>query len=300
MIILDLYEKITKTGPFATFMGIADTHFLIDTDDTNAYQPLDYDAYQYLKHCNKEMKDNPKFFGKPYTFTGGDLTELHRSSVRKAMRVIKKNDCRAEDSMHKAILSDYVVPKVKVLTDGTTFIGGVAGNHMIEFSDDSEGTGYKNSEAYIIQRLGGKYCGEGLMLINYHIQLGNQRCLKKIIIMHGTKGGSKTSIMRELANLHNMCGKVDWLIKCHAHDPLDGFYCRYDFPDESSGRIKKHECLVTCLGSTRDGVKKGYDDYCERFLYSPSASRFPVGIFYAHKPCSNNRTLDVKIRPLTM
>lgn len=297
MIILDVYENIKSVGAFSTWMGIADTHFLIDSEDEGSYQPLDYDGYQYLKYCNGEIKKNPKTYGKVYTFLGGDTTELDRSSVRKVKRTLKKNDCRAEDALHKRVINDYILPKIKVLTRDTQFLGGVAGNHMIDFSDQEL---YQNSEDFIIKRLGGKYCGEGLMLINYHIKLGAQRCLKKIIITHGTKGGTKNSIIRELQNMHALCGKVDWLIKAHAHDPITGFYCRYDFPDESTGKIKKHECLVTCLGSTRDGIKKGYDDYSERFLYTPSASRHPIGIFTAYKPSNNNNTLDVKIRPMIM
>lgn len=301
MIIIDIYETIKKTGVFSTWFGLADLHMLIDTDDKDAYQPLDYNAYQYLKYCAKEIKDNPGYYGKCYTYSAGDLTELERSSVRKVMRAgLHKNDTRAQDTIHKTVINDHIIPKIKVLTKDTKFIGGVAGNHMIEFSDDSRGMGYPNSEAMIIRRLGGEYAGEGLLLINYHIQLGGQRVLKKIIITHGIKGGSKASIVRELQTLHSLAGKIDWVVVAHAHDPFTGFYARYDFPDKKTGSISKHECLVTCLGSTRDGIKKGYDDYTERFMYTPSASRFPVAMFMAYKPMENNRSLDVKIRPLIM
>lgn len=307
MIIIDQYEKLSRTGVFATWMGIADTHILIDSEDPTAYQPLDYDAYQYLKFCAKEIKDNPKFYGKVYTYTAGDLTELERSSVRKVMRALKKNDTRAQDAVHKKVLNDYVLPKLKVLTRDTKFLGGVAGNHMIEFSRDSEGTGYANSEAYLIQRMGGKYCGEGKMLINYHIELGHQRCLKKIIITHGIKGGNKAAIVRQLQQMYSQYGAIDMLVCAHAHDPFTGFFARYQLPDEQTGRMKKVETLVMCLGSTRDGEKAGdginneaYDDYSERFNYTPCASRYPVAVFMAHKPASNNQTVEIKIRPLIM
>lgn len=302
MIIVDIYETIKKAGVFATWMGIADTHILIDTEDENAYQPLDYKAYQYLKFCNDELKASPESFGKIYTYTAGDLTELFRSTIRKTKKNgYHKNDCRAEDSMHKRVLSDYVLPKLKVLTGDTKFIGGVAGNHLIEFSQESSGTGYANSEAYLIGRLGGKYCGEGMMLVNYHINLGAQRVLKKILICHGTKGGSKAAIIRQLQRLYEMGVRVDCIVVGHAHDPMTGFYSRYDYPDTESGLIKKHDTLVVCLGSTRDGVKKGYDDYCERFMYQPSAGRYPVLVFRATKRHIDTKgSMDVVIRPYVM
>jgi len=308
MLIIDLYEKIKTVGVFSTFFGIADLHLLIDSEDPAAYQPLDHDAYSYLKYCAEELQTTPRVYGKIYSFGAGDWTELERSSVRKAKRAaLHKNDSRAEDAIHKQVLNHNILPKIKVLTRDTRFIGGVAGNHLIEFSDDSRGTGYVNSEAYLIQRLGGRYCGEGKMLINYHIQLGNQRCLKKILITHGAKGGSKTAVMNQLKQIHSQYGHIDLIICAHAHDPFTGFFSRYKLPDESTGRMKKVETLVMCLGSTRDGEKAGdginnesYDDYTERCNYTPFASRYPVAMFMAYKPMANNRTLDVKIRPLTM
>ena len=301
MIIVDLYETIKKTGVFATWMGIADTHILVDTEDEQAYQPLDKRAYEYLKFCNEEIKAHPEMFGKIYTFTDGDLTELFRSTIRKTKAAYHKNDSRAEDSMHKRVLNDYVLPKLQVLTRGTKFIGGVAGNHLIEFSQESRGTGYCNSEEYLIGRLGGKYCGEGMMLVNYHIGLGSQRVLKKILIMHGAKGGNKAAIIRQLQRLHEMGVRVDCIVVAHAHDPLTGFYSRYDYPDTAEAAIKKHDTLVVCLGSTRDGIKKGYDDYCERFMFTPSAGRYPVLVFRATKRNNaSHGSMDVVIRPYIM
>ena len=301
MIVIDIYEKIAKTGVFASWMGIADLHILVDTEDENAYQPLDHKAYEYLKFCNEELKANPNSFGKIYTYTDGDLTELFRSTIRKTKAAYHKNDSRAEDSMHKKVLNDYVVPKLKVLTRDTTFIGGVAGNHLIEFSQESKGTGYANSEEYIINRLGGKYAGEGMMLINYHINLGCQRVLKKILVTHGAKGGTKTAIIKQLERLHSMGVRVDCIVVAHAHDPLTGFYSRYDYPDTENQAIKKHDTLVVCLGSTRDGIKKGYDDYCERFMFTPSAGRYPVLVFRATKRHIDSRgSMDVVIRPYIM
>jgi hypothetical protein len=300
MHIIDIYEKINKCGTFATWMGIADLHILIDTDDEDAYQPLDYDAFIYLRACANELKADKKHYGKIYTFTAGDLSELERSGVRKVMKALRKNDKRAQDTIHKKILNDNILPKVKSIVEDTKFVGGVAGNHMVVFSPESKGTGYPNSEAYIIRRLGGEYCGEGLMLINYHINMGSQRVLKKILVMHGSKGGTKTAILKQLQKMHDLGVRLDWVVCAHAHDPFTAFYAKYDFPDTSTGKIKKHICLVSCLGATRDGIKNGYDDYTEHGLYSPSAGRFPVGIFIARKPSENNGTLDVIIRPLTM
>ena len=300
MIPIDVNIDLKHTGNFLTLLGIADTHFLCDSDEENAYQPLDYEAYQYLKYCANEIKKNPSYYGKVITYTGGDLTELERSSTRKVMRALRKNDTRAQDTIHKRILNDDILPKIKTLTDNTQFIGGVAGNHMIEFSDDSNGTGYPNSEAYLIRRLGGQYCGEGKLLLNLHIKMGAQHCLKKVIITHGVKGGSKQSIIRELQQIFYQYGKIDLVIKCHAHDPMAHFHCRYDLPDTKTGKIKKVETLVMCLGSTRDGEKIGYDDYSERFNYSPMAARYPVAVFHAYKPAANDRTIAVKIRPLIM
>jgi hypothetical protein len=301
MIICDIHHKITKTGVFATMAGLADLHMLIDTDDKSAYQPLNHDSMNYLKHCMDELRASPKAYGKIYTFLGGDTTELDNSGTRKIKRAIRKNIRRAEDSIHRAVLSQYVIPKIKRLTQGTKFIGGIAGNHLIEFSDESGGDGYPNSEAYVIRKLGGIYAGEGLMLINLNLEYtGGGRCLKKIVIMHGSKGGTKTSIIKELERLHSICGKVDMLIKAHAHDPSAFFCCRYEFPNRESGDVKTHECVVMCLGSTRDGIKKGYDDYTERFLYPPTAARFPMAVFVAQKMKANQSSLDIKIRPLIM
>jgi hypothetical protein len=51
MIVVDVYQTIKKTGVFATWMGIADTHFLVDSEDEDAYQPLNPKDYEYLKFC---------------------------------------------------------------------------------------------------------------------------------------------------------------------------------------------------------------------------------------------------------
>ncbi len=302
MIIVDTFGKMDRVGTISSWMGIADLHLLIDTDDKDAYQPLDHDSFQYLKYCNKEIKSDPKHYGEIVTFTAGDLTEMERSSVRKVKRSIHKNDRRSEDTIHKSIISNHIIPKIKQLTRDTKFLGGVAGNHMIVFSNESTGTGYSNSEAYIIQRLGGKYCGEGMMLINYHITCGKaQRVLKKILVTHGSKGGSKASIIRQLQKMHEMGIKIDWMVCAHAHDPFNGFFCRYEFPDTETQRIKKHECLVTCLGATRDGIKIGYDDYTEHGMFTPSAGRYPVVQFKAYKPSNDCRnSFEVKLRPIIM
>ncbi len=296
---IDLYYELKKTGSFLTLLGIADTHFLCDSTEKDAYQPLDYDAYQYFKKCANEIKDNPSYYGKVVTFTGGDLTELERSSVRKVLRAIRKNDTRMQDTIHKKILNDDILPKLNSLIKGTQFIGGVAGNHLIEFSETDKG--YINSEAYLIQRMGGEYCGEGKLLINLHITMGSQRCLKKIIITHGMKAGTKSATINELKKIYEEYGsQVDLIIKCHAHDPVAGFYCQYDLPDNSTGKIKKQETLVMCLGSTRGGETMGYDDYSERCNYSPLAGRYPVAVFHAYKPSENKQTLSIKIRPIIM
>ena len=300
MIPIDIHYDIKKCGNFLSFFGIADTHFLCDDTDDNAYQPLDYNAYQYLKKCFAEAKQDKQTFGDIFTFTGGDLTELERSSVRKVLRSVHKNDSKAQDAIHKRILNDDVLPKLKVLTRDTRFIGGVAGNHLVEFSPDSHGTGYINSEDYLIKRLGGKYCGEGKLLINLHLKLGGHRCLKKIIITHGQKAGTKASIINELQKMYYQYGKIDLLIKAHAHEAMAGFNCRYDLPDTSTGKMKKQETVIMCLGSTRGGEVMGYDDYCERANFAPIASRYPVAIFHAYKPMENNRSLEVKIRPYIM
>lgn len=306
MILLDLYRKINRCGNFMSFFGIADTHILCDSEDPLAYQPLDEEAYNYLRYCMLEAKGFKELFGEIVTYTGGDLTELERSSTRKVLRQIKKNDSRAQDAIHKRILNDYVYPKLKTLVANTTFLGGVAGNHLIEFHDQD--VGYPNSEAYLIRRLGGKYCGEGKMLINLHLTYGkSNRCVKKILITHGAKGGNKTAIIKELQQIHSQYGAIDCIIKCHAHDPMTAFYARYKIPDSSKGKMKKQETLVVCLGSTRDGEKAGdgvktaaYDDYSERFNYSPTAARFPVVILHAVKNQESADCIDVKFRPLTM
>lgn len=296
---IDLHYDLKKCGNFLTLLGISDTHFLCDSTEKDAYQPLDYEAYQYLKKCAKEIKDSPEFFGKVVTYTGGDLTELERSSTRKVLRQLRKNDTRAQDTIHKRILNDDVLPKLKVITRDTNFIGGVAGNHLIEFCETDKG--YINSEAYLIQRLGGKYCGEGKLLVNMHIKMGQQRCLKKIIITHGQKAGTKAGTIGELKKIYEQYGtQVDLIIKCHAHDPMAGFYCQYDLPDSVTGKIHKQETLVMCLGSTRGGEVMGYDDYSERCNYAPLAARYPMAIFHAYKPTETCRTLSIKIRPYIM
>jgi hypothetical protein len=140
-----------------------------------------------------------------------------------------------------------------------------------------------------------------MMLVNYHINLGEQRVLKKILILHGTKGGNKAAIIRQLQRLHEMGVRVDCIVVAHAHDPRTGFYSRYDYPDTEKQAIKKHDTLVVCLGSTRDGIKKGYDDYCERFMFTPSAGRYPVLMFRATKRHIDTKgSMDVVIRPMIM
>lgn len=298
MILIDLHHDIEKSGNFLTLVGIADTHFLCDDEDEGAYQPLDKSAWTYLRHCIEEVKTNRSYYGKPVFFTGGDLTELERSSVRKGKRsVMHKNDSRAEDSIHKKILRADILPKLQTLIGTDTFIGGVAGNHLIEFCDHNDG---HNSEEYLIKKLGGEYCGEGKMLINLHLRMKSQCMLKKILITHGSKAGTKSSVINELQKIHAQYGSIDVVIKCHAHDPMTAFYARYNTPDRVGGIMKKQETLVMCLGSTRDGEKIGYDDYVERGNYAPHAARFPMAIFHAYKASENYNSLVVKIRPLTM
>jgi hypothetical protein len=298
MIILDIHHDVEKSGNFLSLVGIADLHLLCDDEDDAQYQPLDPESWNYLKYCINEIKSNPSYYGKPVFYTGGDLTELERSSVRKGKRaVLHKNDSRAEDSIHKKILNHDVIPKIARLIEGGEFLGGVAGNHLIEFCDRAQG---HNSEEYIINKLGGTYCGEGKMLVNLHIRLGSNRMLKKILITHGVKAGTKAAIVGELQRIYQQYGSIDVVIKCHAHDPMTHFHCRYDLPDRVGGRIKKQETLVMCLGSTRDGEKIGYDDYSERGNYAPTAARFPIAVFHAYKSSLNNNSLVVKVRPIIM
>ena len=293
---IDLHRTINKSGNFLTLIGIADTHFLCDSEDEQAYQPLDKSALNYLRHCVKEIQGNKAYYGEPLFYTGGDLTELHRSSVRKVLRQLHKNDSKGEDTIHKHIIHHAILPKLKAIIGKDKLLGGVAGNHLIQFC----GGEHENSEQYIIQRLGGQYCGEGKMLINLHLSLGPQKCLKKIIVTHGSKAGTKTSIIRELQDMYYQYGKIDLLIKCHAHDPMTHFHCKYNLPDSVGGKIHKEETLVMCLGSTRGGEKMGYDDYTERGNYQPHAARFPMAVFHAYKPMESNSTLSIKIRPIIM
>jgi hypothetical protein len=246
------------------------------------------------------MKKDKKYYGQIVTFTGGDLTELERSSVRKVMRTIKKNDTRAQDTNHKYILNKCILGKLKHMVRDTKFVGGVAGNHLIEFSQEGQGLGYANSEEYLIRRLGGEYCGEGKLLLNLHFDNGGHKTLKKVIITHGQKGGSKAAIINELQKIYYLYVKIDLVIKCHAHDPMAGFYCKYDLPDKADGKIKKAETLVMCLGSTRGGEVMGYDDYTERCNYAPHAARFPMAIFYSTRNKANSGNGDIKIRPIIM
>ena len=319
MIIVDRFFQVNKVGNFATWIGIADLHLLCpelvpniagipkedlaedeDAKISNGFQPLDRDGYNYFRYCVDEVKSNPKYYGKPITFTAGDNTELERSSVRKIKRSgLRKNDNRADDTLHKHNLNKYVIPRIHNLTKGTDFIGGVAGNHMIEFADS---TGYRNSEEYIIKRLKGVYGGEAMMVINCHVQFGkSQRRIIRVVIQHGTKGGSKNAIIKELQSMYALFGEVHMLVKAHAHDPMTAFYSRYKIPDtQNEKKIRKQETLVMCLGATREGIKLGYDDYNERFLFTPSASRFPMAIFHACRISENDSRLGVKIRPITM
>lgn len=296
MIIIDLHHEIKQTGNFLSLAGLADFHFLCDDNDPEAFQPLNLDAYNYLQYCFTELK-RKKFYGKIFTFTGGDTTELDRGGIRKAKKSYHKNDKITEDTLHKFNLKKYIIPKIERLVKGTQFIGGSGGNHVIEFCDQKEGS---TSEEFIVRKLGGKYFGEGKALINFHFVLGNQRCLKKVIILHGRKAGTKQSIIRELKDIFEQYGKIDLVIKCHAHDPMTHFHCRYNLPDKETGKIKKVETLVMCLGSTRGGEVKNFVDYTEDGNYQPHAARYPIAVFHAYKPMSNDRTLDVKIRPYIM
>lgn len=295
MISLDIHHKILKTGNFLSLAGIADLHFLCDTEDKEAFQPLDPEAFNYLKHCFNELEENT-LFGKVMAFTGGDNTELERWGDRKKVRAFRL-DTSSEDTVQKYILKSHLIPKLKGLIKNKNFIGGVAGNHLIEFFDKKDG---ENSEQYIIERLGGKYFGDGKALLNFHFDYGYQRCLKKVLILHGTKAGTKQSIIRELQQIFYQYGKIDLVIKCHAHDPMSHFHCKYDLPDSKTGKIKKAETLVMCLGSTRKGEVMGRTDYCERGNYEPFAARFPVAIFHCYKPVENNNTIEIKIRPYIM
>lgn len=303
MIILDLYREVKSVGSiFMSLFGIADTHFLCDDEDEDAFQPVNIEYFNYIRYCLDELKDNKKFFGEIITFTGGDLTELEKTSSRDALRSIHKNKTRAQDSIHKRILSHDIYPKLKNMVNGTTFVGGVLGNHHIEFSRKSDGTGYSNSEEYLIKRLGGKYCGDGKMLINLHLNNGKSKCLKRIVITHGRKAGTKAGIINELKDIYYQYGtRVDCIIKAHAHDPFAGFYASYDLPThENRGRLSTQETLVICLGSTRGGEMIGDTDYTEPRNYTPTAGRFPAILFKATKLKSNNSGFDVKLRPYIM
>lgn len=320
MIVLDRYFQVDKVGNFATWIGIADLHLLcpelaasisgIPKKDLAAdedfrsggkgFQPLDRDGYNYFRYCVDEIKRNPKYYGKPITYTAGDNTELERSSVRKVKRSgLRKNDNRADDTLHKHNLNRYVIPKIHGLIKGTDFVGGVAGNHMIEFADS---TGYRNSEEYIIKRLKGVYCGEAMMVVNCHVRFGkSQRRIIRVVVQHGSRGGSKNAVIKELQSMYALFGEVHMLVKAHAHDPMTAFYARYEIPDSGEEKkMRKQETLVMCLGATRDGIKLGYDDYCERALFAPSASRFPMAIFHACRLAETGGRLEVKIRPITM
>lgn len=320
MIIVDRFFQVDKVGNFATLIGVADLHLLCastddcpppgvpkkdlaDDEDEKAtpggFQPLDRDAFNYFRVCLDEIRGNPKYYGKPLTVTVGDNTELERSSVRKVMRTLRKNDSRAQDTVHKHNINRYVIPKIHTLLKNTDFVGGVAGNHMIEFADS---TLYRNSEEYIVRRLKGVYGGEAMMVINFHVKYGKTNTrLIRAVIQHGTRGGSKNAIMKELQAMYALFGEVHLLIKAHAHDPMTAFYARYKIPDsQDAKKMMKQETLVMCLGATRDGIKIGYDDYNERMLFSPSAARFPVAIFRAVRLAENGGRLDIKIRPLTM
>jgi hypothetical protein len=270
----------------------------VDTESKEAYQPLDEEAWTYLFKCVKEVRDNPKFFGKVYGVSLADLIEIERTSVRKQHKSLKKNDRKAQDSVYKYILRTHIIPKFERLLSGIGLIAGVAGNHVIEFFSHDDGI---NSDEYIVKKLGGTYLGEGKGLINFHIKTrGNNSVLIRAVILHGTKGGSKNTIIKELQKLAYMYGKIDLVIMAHAHDPMAHFHCKLDLPEKQDGKIKKHECLVVCLGSTRDGEKMGYDDYVERCNYPASAARFPVIVAHAYHPKSNNSNLEIKLRPIIM
>ena len=308
MIVVDRHIDLKTTGNFLTLCGIADLHLLCEIDKAEKreherkgraiFDPLNKEAWHYLHHCMAEVVGMPKYYGKVMTFLGGDTTELERSSIRKAKRqAYHKNDSRAEDQMYKYAMREYVIPRVKTFVKGTDFIGGVAGNHLIDFSDESL---HRNSEEYIIKTLGGVYGGEAMLLLNLHISYGSKRRLIKVVIQHGTKGGTKTSIIRELQAMYGMFGEVHCLIKCHAHDPMTAFYAKYNPPtSQDIKHIGKTETLVMCLGATRDGMKIGYDDYSERCNYAPTADRYPMAIFHAYRD-NLTQGLNIKIRPLTM
>lgn len=300
MFLLDLYEEIKTGGNFLTIAGIADLHLLCSTKEKRGkrtvFQPLDPDSFNYLKYCFNELRNNP-FYGKTISLLGGDTTELDRGVIRKIKKSYHKTDSMAEDQLRKQNLDEYVIPKLKQVLGNIPLVGGVGGNHIIEFANDDEG---KNSEEYIINKFGGKYFGDGKALINFHFSMGGQKCLKKVLILHGNKAGTKQAIIRELKDIFDQYGKVDLVIKCHAHDPMTHFHCRYVLPDKETGRINKVETLVMCLGSTRAGEKIGYVDYTEAGNYQPHASRHPVAIFHAYKPASRNQSLEVKIRPYIM
>ena len=297
---IDIRHDFTGVGNLFTFIPIADTHMLVDTDSEEAYQPLDPEAWIYLNKCVKEVKSNPRYYGKLYGATLADLTEIERTSVRKQHKCLKKNDRKAQDSLYIHILRERIIPKFIRLFKGIKFIGGVAGNHLIEFFDHKDGI---NSDEYIVRKLGGTYLGESKGLINFHIRGGasdKTSVLIRAVILHGTKGGSKATIIRELQKLAYLYGKIDLVVMAHAHDPMTHFHCKLDLPEKENGRMKKHECLVVCLGSTRDGEKMGYDDYVERCNYPPSAGRFPMIICHAYKPSHANNNIEIKLRPIIM
>lgn len=307
MIILDIYPKLKKqVGVLFSLFPVADLHLLLESKDNQKdpehkpYSPLDPEAWWYIKECFDEVRNcETGIFGeKTYSVTVGDIGEIERSSVRKIKRQMKKNDCRAEDTIYKYIIDEHILPKLRRLLKGTEYLGGSSGNHLIEwFNKKVLG---ENSEEYIVKKLGGEYLGEAHAVLNFHINSGGTRSLIKVLVTHGSKGGSKASIVRELEQIHKMYGKIDCVIKAHAHEPLDTFYCRYELPKRADLPIQKHECLVVCLGSTRAGIKKGYDDYTEQFNYQPTAGRFPVILFHASRTSRKNRNVEIKLRPYTM
>lgn len=295
---LDLFIEYKKSGNLLTLMPFGDLHLLADSDVEGAYQPLDHDAFLYLRKVMAEVATDNKYYGNSYTLSLADLTELERGGVRKVTKTLRKNDRKAQDVTHKKILRDYIIPKIEVLVRGSKFLGGIAGNHLVEFVDHEEGA---NSEEYIIKRLGGKYMGEAKGLINFHIGgKGKSQTMIRAVVLHGTKGGSKMAIVKELQKLVYLYGKIDLVIMAHAHDPMAHFHCKYDLPDTADGKIKKHECLVVCIGSTRGGEVMGYDDYTERFNYPASAARFPAIIFHAHMPGNNAGNIQIKLRPIIL
>jgi len=295
---LDVDINWNKCGNLFTIFPIADTHLLADTDSKEAYQPLDYDAWTYLKKVAHEIKGNRAYYGRLFSLSLADLIEFERSSVRKTQKGLKKNDLKMKDTINKQILNSYIIPKLRPLVDGTEFLCGIAGNHLVEFFDQKESV---NSDEYITKKLGGVYLGESKGLINFHICRNKvNSCLIRAVILHGTKGGSKQAIVRELQKLAYLYGKIDLVIMAHAHDPMAHFHCKYDLPDRADGKIQKHECLVVCVGSTRGGEKMGYDDYTERFNYPASAARFPIIIGHLYKPAHRADNATIKLRPLIM